>query len=72
MCLAFQESDGPFNIDVKFDGFASKLRLMKEDIKKLSEDSFVIEIDICTPITDRRSEERWQKQRRINKRSLLG
>jgi len=71
LCLAFQESEGPFEVDVKTSDSTVRMRLMKEEIKKLSNNPSIIEIDIRTPVSDRRLKERWTKYRRINRRIIL-
>lgn len=77
LCLGFQESDGPFDVIIKFINSGtgqqeiSKKRLSKEEIKNLSDDQLVIRIDIAEPIDDRRSKERWVNERRKSVRNLL-
>lgn len=70
LCLAFQESEGPFDVNVKMSSSVSRMRLMKNEIKELSMSPSVVEIDIGVPIADRRSKERWTKNRRINRRTM--
>ncbi len=71
LCLAFQESEGPFDVDVKLSDSVSRMRLMKNEIKELSMSPSIIEIDISIPIADRRSKERWTRHRRVNRRMGL-
>lgn len=65
LCFAFQESEGPFNVDVKFCNSIVRMRLMKNEIKKLSMSPSIMEIAISTSVVDRRSKERWTKNRRM-------
>lgn len=77
LCLAFQESDGPFDVVIKLINSKNgqqeinKKRISKEDIKILSDSQFIIEIDIAEPIDDRRLKDRWQNNRRKYMRNLL-
>jgi hypothetical protein len=71
LCLAFQISDGPFNVIVKYEQSISKLKLSKDEVKKLSMDPSVMEIDISSLVDDRRSKERWTKVRRVKTRNIL-
>jgi hypothetical protein len=72
LCLAFQESEGPFYLLVKdLVGNVTRARLMKSEAKLLSLNPSVAEIDIAEPLSDRRHKERWTSFRRIAIRKLI-
>ncbi len=64
LCLAFQESDGPFYIKITKIKEISFAKMNKEDIKLLSDDPDILTIEIIDVKLDRRWSKRLSKDRR--------
>lgn len=64
LCLAYQESEGPFYVKVNLSNFVEWKLLSKFEIDKLSDEFNIIEIDISLP----RSERRWRDRGYIEDR----
>ena len=67
LCLAFQCSDGPFQIKVSYSDHDEWASLSKEEIKNLSDQQDIKQIDICNPGKDRRWHQRLGDDRRTNR-----
>jgi hypothetical protein len=64
LCLALQESDGPFEIKLIKKDSIQYLKMTKDEILKTSDIEEVQEIVICTPRSDRR----WRKRNKTDRR----
>lgn len=71
LCLAFQESDGPFDIVIRFrnnEKLPWRISASKEEIKKFSNEDCIEYIALTNPIKDRRWIGRQDNDRRKNTR----
>lgn len=66
LCLAFQESDGPFSVLVTSNTHKYTIELTKVLIKELSDKDFIISIEIIDSVSDRRWRKRYSQSRRLS------
>jgi hypothetical protein len=64
LCLAFQESDGPFHVSVECNQGVVWAHYTKQQIGELSDIECIVCIDVCEPRSDRRWHQRLTEDRR--------
>jgi hypothetical protein len=65
VCMAFQASEGPFDVLIHVDGAVDEATLTKEEIDVLSQQEFLVSLEMSRRVlTDRRWIDRGTGERR--------